>query len=201
VYHSWPNIRAEPFGAQQPNNELVFAWENKPDGTPDWKTVSIPTGSYQIEQINNEFQRRIKSLTGKESKIAITVHEPTLSSSIEISTPGYRVDIYNSSIRTVLGWPKNPPHGDAHTDAQSYHDVVVKYRSDWDIIKTAKSRKLFRFRDRDTMQWYFQYANSPDSLATVTTRLSDITDAFNEINENFKIQLEQLKKNKRAKTR
>jgi hypothetical protein len=94
----------------------------------------------------------------------------------------------------VLGWPKNPPHGDAHTDAQSYHDVVVKYRSDWDIIKTAKSRKLFRFHNRDTMQWYFQYAKTPESLATITVRLRDITDAFNEINENFKIQLEQLKK-------
>ena len=88
VYHSWPNIRAEPFGTQQPNNSLTFAWKNKPDGTPDWKTVSLPTGSYQIEQINKEIQRRIKSLTGKESKIAITVHEPTLSSTIETSTEG-----------------------------------------------------------------------------------------------------------------
>ena len=109
VYHSWPNIRSVAFGGQQPNNALVFSYKNKPDGTPEWETVSLPTGSYQIEQIDAEIQRRIKSITGKESKIAIKLHEPTLSSSIEISTEGYIVDIYNSSLRTVLGWPEKSP--------------------------------------------------------------------------------------------
>ena len=89
----------------------MFSYKNKEDGTPDWNVVSIPTGSYQIEQIDAELQRRIKSLTGKESKIAIKVHEPTLSSAIEINTEGYVVDIYNSSLRTVLGWPEIPPRG------------------------------------------------------------------------------------------
>ena len=123
VYHSWPNIRSVAFGGQQPNNSLRFARENKPDGTPDWKEVSIPTGSYQIEQINNEIQRRIKSITGKESKIAIEVHEPTLSSSIEINSPDYAVDIYNSSLRTVLGWPEKPP-----VDVQT----ILRYNNDPD---------------------------------------------------------------------
>ena len=68
VYHSWPNIRSVAFGGQQPNNSLIFSWTNKEDGTPDWNVVSIPTGSYQIEQIDAELQRRIKSLTGKELK-------------------------------------------------------------------------------------------------------------------------------------
>ena len=64
----------------------MFAYKNKDDGTPDWNVVSIPTGSYQIEQIDAELQRRIKSVTEKESKIAIKVHEPTLSSAIGIHT-------------------------------------------------------------------------------------------------------------------
>jgi hypothetical protein len=55
VYHSWPNIRSVAFGGQHHNNSLVFAHKNKEDGTPDWQVVSIPTGSYQIEQINTEF--------------------------------------------------------------------------------------------------------------------------------------------------
>ncbi len=93
VYHSWPNIRSVAFGGKKPNNSLVFAYKNKEDKTPDWNVVSIPTGSYQIEAINNELQRRIKSITGKESKITITVHKPTLSSASEISTEGYAVDI------------------------------------------------------------------------------------------------------------
>ena len=56
IYHSWPNIRSVAFGGQQPNNSLVFAHKNKPDGTPDWQIISLPTGSYQIEQINKQFQ-------------------------------------------------------------------------------------------------------------------------------------------------
>ena len=28
-----------------------------------------------------------------------------------MNTEGYVVDIYNSSLRTVLGWPENPPRG------------------------------------------------------------------------------------------
>ena len=35
VYHSWPNIRSETFGGQQPNNSLVVAWKTKNDETPD----------------------------------------------------------------------------------------------------------------------------------------------------------------------
>ena len=110
MYNSWPNIRSKPFGVQQPNNSLVASCRKRPDGSPDWTVVSIPTGSYQIEHIDAEFQRRIKSLTGEnELKIAITVHEPTLSLAIEIKSPDYIVDIYQSSIRTVLGWPEVPP--------------------------------------------------------------------------------------------
>ncbi len=66
VYNSWSNIRSKPFGGLPANNSLIFANKYKPDGTPDWQVVSIPTGSFQIEQINDEFQRRIKSITGKE---------------------------------------------------------------------------------------------------------------------------------------
>ena len=127
VYHSWPNIRSEPFGGLPPNNSLVLANKDKPDGTPDFFVVYIPTGSYQIEQINDEFERTIKSTTKKESKITITVHEPTLSSVIEIKSPDYVVDIYQSSIKTVLRWPKTPPNDynflryDNNPDAEGRH--------------------------------------------------------------------------------
>ncbi|KAK3589769.1 hypothetical protein CHS0354_021099, partial [Potamilus streckersoni] len=109
VYNSWPDIRSKPFGGLPANNSLVFANKNKADGTTDWQVVGISTGSYQIEEINDEFQRRIKSITGKEAKIAITVYEPTLSAVIEENSPDYLVDIYESSIRSVLGWPEVAP--------------------------------------------------------------------------------------------
>ena len=56
VYHSWSNTRSVAVGGQEPKTSLVFANKNKADGTPDWHIVSIPTGSYKIEQIKSEFQ-------------------------------------------------------------------------------------------------------------------------------------------------
>ena len=31
---------------------------------------------------------------------------------IEVKSPDYVIDIYRSSIKTVLGWPKTPPNPD-----------------------------------------------------------------------------------------
>ncbi|KAL3856074.1 hypothetical protein ACJMK2_015270 [Sinanodonta woodiana] len=149
VYHSWPNIRSEAFGGQQPNNSLVFAYKNKEDGTPDWQIVSIPTGSYQIKQINTEFQRRIKSLTGKESKIAISVHEPTLSSAIEISTEGYIVYIYRSSIRSILGWPEQPPH-------RKLVNTPEPKKSDYVTDKIALSNPIKSYNDYEKSKFFIE---------------------------------------------
>jgi hypothetical protein len=91
----------------------VVAWKNKPDGTPDWQTISLCKGAYQIEDINTEIQYAIRSLASipadKPVPVEIGVHVPTLSTSIKIMSPEYRIDIYNSSIRTVLGWPEKSP--------------------------------------------------------------------------------------------
>jgi len=127
----------------------VFAYKNKDDGTPDWQVVSIPTGSYQIEQIDAEFQRRIKSITRKESKIAIKVHEPTLSSTIEISTEGYAVDIYRSSIRTVLGWPEKPPQENVNENSKFSTPEPVKSDYITDVIAPDNPIKSYRFENSD----------------------------------------------------
>ncbi len=91
LYNSWPNIRNKRFGNQQPNNSLVFAYKNRPDGTPDWNVVGVPQGSYQIEALAEELNRKIKSIVGDPDvpksddkkieeipKINIIPHEPTL---------------------------------------------------------------------------------------------------------------------------
>jgi hypothetical protein len=189
VYHSWPNIRSVEFGGKRPNNSLVFAYKNKKDDTPDWNVVSIPTGSYQIEQINNELQRRIKSITRKESKIAITVHEPTLSSAIEINSPGYFVDIYNSSLRTVLGWPKKPlrsasvsipepKKSDYITDKigpenpiKSYKDDILDGRSE-----TSRSgRGIFYISQQSKLTENFAAMNNDFSILLISLRSGNLT--------------------------
>jgi hypothetical protein len=87
----------------------VFSW--KPIIT--WYAVAIPPGDYTVQQLNDEFQLRIESMTNEESQISI------LLSTIMIEAPNYVVDIYNSSIRTVLGWPENPP--------TEHHPVLLTY--------------------------------------------------------------------------
>ncbi|KAL3836102.1 hypothetical protein ACJMK2_021555 [Sinanodonta woodiana] len=177
VYHSWPNIRSEAFGGQQPNNSLVFAWKNKEDGTPDWQIVSLPTGSYQIEQINTEFQRRIKSLTGKESKIAISVHEPTLSSAIEISTEGYVVDIYRSSIRSILGWPERPLLENRRIP------TPVPKKSDYVTDKIAPSNPI---------KSYIEYEKSKFFIGTIDGERLVILIDEDEITKNFTAMMDDL---------
>lgn len=210
VYNSWPNIRSKIFGGQQPNNSLVFSYKNRDDGTPDWNIVSIPTGSYEIEKINEEFQRRIKSITGKESKIAITVHEPSLSSAIEISTEGYFVDIYNSSIRKVLGWPENPPSASIPTPEPVKSDYVTDkigpenpskgYKTFLDINFT----KRYRHKDKDeygkdvwTIPFFNDYIPQEGEILEIhetAPALVDIeSNIFRNMNKDFKLLLPSLR--------
>ena len=80
------------------NNTLVFSWHP----FEFFYAVSIPPGDYTIREINDELQSRIESITAEQSQITI------LTDTIIIESPDYIVDIYASSIRTVLGWPENP---------------------------------------------------------------------------------------------
>ncbi len=183
VYYSWPNIRSKPFGGLPANNSLVFANKNKSDGTPDWQVVSIPTGSYQLEQINEEFQRRIKSITGKESKIAITVYEPTLSSVIEINSLDYVVDIYQSSIRSVLGWPEvapayqgppEPQRSDFIIDVKKFIQLP-EYRNKHPFIEST----TLRYRDYYTHYNYFIIIHSSrEGLKRVSTLNTEEINSF-----------------------
>ena len=49
TYHSIPNIDST-------NNTFVYS----PDGGTTWKTITLPTGSYEIAQINVKVQRQLK---------------------------------------------------------------------------------------------------------------------------------------------
>jgi hypothetical protein len=81
------------------NNTLIFSWKT----LASLYAVSIPPGDYTIPQINDAFRLGIESVTNKEAQITI------LPGTIIIEAPNYIVDIYMSSIRSILGWPENPP--------------------------------------------------------------------------------------------
>lgn len=96
TYYSFPNIDSS-------NNKFKYS----PDNGATW--VTIPEGSYEIEDINNYVQMIMKNNghydTGNEAyKITITANNNTLRSVLTIST-GYKVDFtIGSSIRSVLGF-------------------------------------------------------------------------------------------------
>ena len=92
VYYSSPNVRAESFRGKPPNNSFVFSYKNRPDGSPEWHTLSLPTGAYDIEDINEEIINLIEGITGPNhidvkdgpdtSPIEIHAHKQFLSTSI-----------------------------------------------------------------------------------------------------------------------
>ena len=101
------NIEAD---VPSPNNSLVFSWKESPrNNYPlEWYEISISPGDYTIDEINDKFTDKIKNITNKNySNIIISSMKNNKFSSITITSPDYIVDIYNSSIRTVLGWPKD----------------------------------------------------------------------------------------------
>ena len=101
------------------NNSLVFSWDSyaregdyydNDNQQSYWYEVSIPPGEYTIDEINDKFEEEIKKITKKNnSDIIICPTYDDEYSIITIKSPIHTVDIYNSSIRTVLGWPKKQP--------------------------------------------------------------------------------------------
>ena len=104
----------------------MFSYKKTADAIPESHTILLPTGAYDIEDINQEIIERIEGITGKNrisipdepDKYPIEIHakEPLLGTSIEINDPKYSVDIYHSSIRSLLGWPEYIPDTDAIAD-------------------------------------------------------------------------------------
>lgn len=97
TYYSFPNIDTS-------NN--IFKYNN---GTAN-KTITLPTGSYELLQINTEIQRQMTSngdwdSTNSKHYITIGTNFATLKSTINITNPAYKVDFTSSNtVRTLLGF-------------------------------------------------------------------------------------------------
>ena len=106
LYNSIPNIT-------QANNKFVYSIDN---GT-NWKTITLDTGSYQLQAINDEIQRQmiINDDYNKESNefyISITANISELKSIVNISNTSYKVDFtVKDSVGSILGFDTIISHG------------------------------------------------------------------------------------------
>ena len=97
TYNSIPNITA--------NKNNVFNYST--DDGITWKTITLNTGAYELQAINNEIKRQIIVKGDDESAINITANISRLTSIVNIENPRYKIDFsVDNSIGPVLGFNK-----------------------------------------------------------------------------------------------
>ena len=105
--YSWPNIRA---AAGTANNEFRYSHD---DGAT-WTTIALSEGAYEIEGINAAIQSAMRvnghwNEMNSQYYVTLAPNLATLKVIVTIAHSDYKVDIANSSLRTVLGWPAGSP--------------------------------------------------------------------------------------------
>ena len=117
-YHSIPNISEE-------NNTFKYSTD---DGVT-WKIITIATGSYELDTINNEIQRQMIDKgdydeTKNEFYITISANLSRLTAIVNIKDPSYQVDFgVDNSIGSTLGFlPLVIKHG--YNEAENIVDIT-----------------------------------------------------------------------------
>ena len=105
--YSWPNIRT---GAGTANNEFRYSHD---DGAT-WTTIALSEGAYEIEGINAAIQSAMRvnghwDEMNSQYYVTLAPNLATLKVIVTIAHSDYKVDIANSSLRSVLGWPAGSP--------------------------------------------------------------------------------------------
>ena len=96
TYYSFPNIK-------QTNNVISVSIDN----AKSWKSLKIPVGCYEVASINQEIQRLIVEVGGKEVQISIFPNLNTLKAILNIKNNDYQVDFnIENSLCTVLGFDR-----------------------------------------------------------------------------------------------
>ena len=96
-----------------------------------WKLMSIPTGSYELEAINENIQRLIVEYGGKEKMINLLPNVNTFKCILNIENDDYQIDLtVDNCIRTVLGFNANiyksgRHEGDKLVDILSINSILV----------------------------------------------------------------------------
>lgn len=98
TYYSIPNISSK-------NNTFKYS----PDGGANWSTITIPTGSYDIEDINDVIQREMKAnghwdAANEEYYVSISANPNTLKAILNVEN-NYQVNFkHGNSLRKLLGF-------------------------------------------------------------------------------------------------
>ena len=113
TYYSFPNIHPG-------NNTLRYS----PDEGASWHTIALSTGSYGIEDINNEIQRQMR-LNNHKAKIILGANTSTLRATLTLAK-SYQVDFaVDHSLNTVLGFERQIYTFDRATDGYAEGEHIV----------------------------------------------------------------------------
>mgnify|MGYP003529801874 FL=1 len=80
------------------------------DGGNTWKLITIETGAYELESINDEIQRLMKAnrdwdAVNNAYYISVSANTSTLKSIIDITNADYKIDFtISNSLRSILGF-------------------------------------------------------------------------------------------------
>ena len=119
TYYSFPNIDAT-------NNLFKFS----PDFGNTWKTITIPTGCYEVSAINAYIQRRMKDMgyydsTNSVYYITISTNFNTLKTVLSLAA-NYKVDFtIDKSLRTVLGFNSQIYSAVSPTEGNSFESENI----------------------------------------------------------------------------
>ena len=97
TYNSIPNITA--------NKNNIFKYSN--DNGTTWKTITLNTGAYELQAMNDEIKRQIIVNGDDENAFSITANISRLTSIVNIENPSYKIDFSeDNSIGSILGFMK-----------------------------------------------------------------------------------------------
>ena len=119
LYNSIPNITEE-------NN--IFKYSTNNGST--WTTISLDKGSYEIQAINDEIQRKMIgngdfNTNNNEAYITILPHISQLKSIVQISHNSYMVDFnVENSIGSLLGFNTTSSIGYGYNKSQNIVDIT-----------------------------------------------------------------------------
>ena len=113
TYYSIPNIHAG-------NNSFRYS----PDDGASWFPIELSTGSYGIEDINDEIQRQLR-LNKHKTKIILDANRATLRATLTLAR-SYQVDFnVSNSISSVLGFERQIYTFDRATNGYSEGEHIV----------------------------------------------------------------------------
>ena len=108
TYYSFPNVR-----------NATFEYFN----TREWKTILIPTGSYEIESLNDFIKRKIEENKDDKEAIELLPNRSTLKTIVNIKN-NYKVRFSNKDkLRKILGF-KVKEITNGHNESDSIANIL-----------------------------------------------------------------------------